>query len=98
MQTNNDKVREELKKRAVTEFRHLWVNINNDNKHLTTEKIEDLICRIIDFSLSSTLKEVKMNIEKEKIQVFEVDDQAFNEGLSKAQDILSTISPTKEKA
>ncbi len=34
---------EELKKEAITEFRKLWLSINKENQHLTTEKIEDLI-------------------------------------------------------
>jgi predicted DsbA family dithiol-disulfide isomerase len=38
---------EQLKKEAITEFRKLWVSINKENQHLTTEKIEDLIVSLL---------------------------------------------------
>ena len=38
---------EEIKKEAITEFRKLWVSINKENQHLTTEKIEDLIVSLL---------------------------------------------------
>jgi excinuclease UvrABC ATPase subunit len=34
---------DEVKKLAKIRFRQLWANINKENQHLTTEKIEDLI-------------------------------------------------------
>lgn len=60
----------EIKQQARKDFRKLWSSINTDNRHLTTEKIEDLIDSIIDKTVQiaeereKTLKQIhKMEIQ-----------------------------------
>lgn len=60
----------EIKQQARKDFRKLWSSINKDNRHLTTEKIEDLIDSIIDKTVQiaeereKTLKQIhKMEIQ-----------------------------------
>lgn len=50
--------------KAKERFRKLWSNINKDNQHLTTEKIEDLIESEIKFAHQAGREEARNELRK----------------------------------
>jgi hypothetical protein len=55
---------EEMKNKAKIAFRTLWGNINKDNQHLATEKIECLIGYMIDLAVSKERERVTEAVEE----------------------------------
>lgn len=51
-------------KKWQIEFRKLWSRINQDNKHLTTQKIEDLIARIESYARKDECSRIVKEVEK----------------------------------
>lgn len=56
---------QDIKQTAKIMFRKLWGGINNENQHLTTEKIEDLLDTVISLAVEQREKEVLDMVVKE---------------------------------